>query len=420
MKQLKQYFILELKKTFSAFPKLLSGSLLLLVLTFLCVFFIRSSTPGTVKNPPIFVGILAEKDEPFIDWIINTANSMPDMGYSVQAKKIDKKTAETDFFSEESNVLFIVPKNYISSIIHGENKRLTIRFSKSQTTVVNTLMKELADAASSFILDTEGAIYSMHDYYQKYHLTNESQDDLSLNIIYLEEIVNFSKALDFQKVNNGQDTSLLADCLSAGIVLLPLLLCLMFLPLMMSEGISLKQNLARIGIHIWKQVLVKETVFFLTILTGFLAIGILFLLVQIIYPAPIHALLTEQPVSGRILSGPFGILAFLLWCSPVFLFAAAFSFFLCEAAGEASGGMMLLFFSTIFMALFSGLFYPLRYLPEALKNAAVFLPLKHAGDYVLGVIWGQWNRNAFFILIVYSICFFMFTILILRFRQKGR
>ena len=413
MKQLNQYFILELKKTFATFPKLLAGSLILLVLTFLCIFFIRSSAGDGEKNPPVFVGVLAEKDEPFIDWIITTANNMPNMGYSVRIQKIDKKTAENDFFADDSNILFIVPKNYISSIVHGENKPLTIRFSKTQMTVVNTLMKELADAASSFILDTEGAMYSMHDYYQKYHLSGESKDDITLNLKYVQEIISFSRALDVKKADNRQETSLAAECLSSGIVLLPLTFCLMLLPLMMSEGISLKNNLARIGIHIWKQVLVKEVVFFLAIFACFFGISILFLFLQ-------KTELVQNMISEPVFSGPFGVLSLLFRCSPVFLFAAAFSCFLCETAGEVSGGMMLLFFSTIFLSLFSGLFYPLRYLPEALQKAAAFLPLKHAREYVLGLLCRNWNGTAFFILNFYSICFYILTIAPARFHQKGR
>lgn len=412
MKQLRQYFFLELKKTFFTFPKLLAGSFLLLVMTFLCVFFIRSSA-DTGKKTPVFVGVLAEKDEPFIDWIINTANNMPDLGYSVHIRKIDKKTAENDFFSEDTNVLFIVPKNYISSIIHGENKHLTIRFSKTQMTVVNTLMKELANAASSFILDTEGAMYSMHDYYQKYHLSNESKDDMALNLKYVQEIISFSNALDIKKAEDIPETSLFHECLSSGIVLLPLLFCLMLLPLMMSEGISLKNNLVRIGIHTWKQVLVKEAVFFLTIFASFLLLSILFLFLQ-------KTDLVQNVVSEPVFSETIEVFSLLLRCSPVFLFAAVFSCFLSETSGEASGGMMLLFFSTIFLSLFSGLFYPLRYLPEFFQNAAIFLPLKHAREYVLGLFYDKWNGKDFFILMLYNTCFYLLTILLARFHQKGK
>ncbi|MBR1742955.1 MAG: hypothetical protein IJ733_14025, partial [Lachnospiraceae bacterium] len=264
MKRLLQYFLLETKKILLQLPKLLLGSFLLLAVTFFCIFLIRANSAREEKSKPVFIGILAEKEEPFIDWIIKTANNMPDMGYSFHIERIEKKTAENHFFDEDSHVLFIVPKNYISSIIDGKNEHLTIRFSKSQTTIVNTLIKELADAASSYILDTEGAIYSMQDYYKKYHLPNESKDELFLNIKYVQEIIDFTDAIEAVPPDAKRESSVPVVCLSAGIVLAPLILGLILTPVLTSEG-QLNKQLIRLRLYIRKQIFVKILVFILTI-----------------------------------------------------------------------------------------------------------------------------------------------------------
>lgn len=412
MKQLSQYFFLELKKTFLQFPMLLIGSIFLLAISFSCIFLTRTSSYGTEKNPPVFIGILAEKDEPFIDWIIKAANNMPDMGYSVHIEQIDKKTAEHHFFDNETNVLFIIPKHYISSIMHGENKHVTIRFSKTQTTIVNTLMKELAAAASSFILDTEAAMYSMHDYYQKYRLPNETKDDLSLNIKYVKEIVSFSNSMKSETSNAVPESSIATDLLSGGMVLLPLLFGLILAPVMTSERISVKKELTRIGIHFWKQALVKELVFFLVIFASFFGIAILWFLLQNISVLPLHVLSESTLLSETLLADCYGSFFLLISCSPVYLFAAAFSLFIYEISGDASGGMMLLFFSTIFMALFSGLFYPIRYLPEFLKHVAGFLPTRYAQIYIMKLFHQEPVGKEIFLLLLYSICFYLLTTLL--------
>ncbi|MBR1743842.1 MAG: ABC transporter permease, partial [Lachnospiraceae bacterium] len=118
------------------------------------------------------------------------------------------------------------------------------------------------------------------------------------------------------------------------------------------------------------------------------------------------------------LSKSFGAFSLLFPCMPVFLFAAAFSLFLYELSGDALGGTVLLFFVTLFMALFSGLFYPVSYLPSFFQKTARWIPAACANRYVLGLLYETFDLRSFLCLCLYSSFFYLLTVLALKIRQN--
>lgn len=407
MKRFRQYLFLENKKMFLELPKLLLGSFLLLAAVLICFSVFHAGLKNREENPPILIGILAEKDEPFIDWFIKAMQDMPDMGFSFEIRRIEKEEADT-FFTKETNVLFLVPKNYISSIIDGENKHLTIRFSKAQTTIVNSLIRELSEAASSFILDTEAGIYTMQDYYREHHLSDAKKDELLLNIKYVQEIISFEDALDIQ-APEVQSASVTSNYLASGIVLFSLFLGLIFAPVMTSEGDTLKKQLTRYYLNMEKQVLARETTFLLAIFFIFMLFSLVFFIVH---------LSGISFIKETVLSGTFGIFFLLFGCIPVFFYTASFSLFVYELTGDSLSGILLLFFSNIFMGLFSGFFYPMQYLPGLIQKLALILPTTHAHTYVHEILTSGFKVKEVIVLLSDTIFFYFTTVWILKLRQN--
>ena len=355
MKLFFQFLRLEFKKIFLQFPKILLEGMLLLVILSSCLFISGLTDKKNHQKKPIFIGVLAKKNEPMIDWMIQTANQMPDMTYSFHAERLDEKNSLKKFFRDENNVLFIVPPKYISSIIRGENKHLTIRFSKSQMTVVNVLIKELAKAASCFILDTEAAIYSMQDYYDKYHLSNKKKDELALNIKYLKEITSFSQAIEKKPVDSGQSDTLIRNLLLSVFVLLPPFLGLVFAPSLTSESTTLKKQLSLNGLGTWKQILTKALALFTAFLSFLLFLGLLLFSLSFSKYLPLPELFFHEHT---------GYFLLILADIPVLLVSAFFCLFIFELTADALSSVLLLFFSTLLTGLFSGFFYPEAYLPH--------------------------------------------------------
>lgn len=132
--------------------------------------------------------------------MITTAGKVDNAKYTCRFQRLEEKAADARLKSGKIDIAFLIPENYIASIIDGENKHLTIRFGSSQSTIVSFLFRELSHAASAFILDTEAGIYSMQEYYEKHHLPDKAEDELDLNLQYIKEIVSLDKGIQTEEI----------------------------------------------------------------------------------------------------------------------------------------------------------------------------------------------------------------------------
>ena len=396
-KRFQKYFILEEKRMLLSLPKLLFGSLILLLLLSAALYVFQTSSEQKAEEETIHIGMVAEKDEPFLDWAIDVIEEMPDLGYSFTITRLDKKEAETAFQDKKANILLLIPKNYIRSLISGKNPPVTIQFEKGQASFDSFMMKELCKAASSYILDTDAIIYSMQDYYKEYNLPNDKKDELQINLQYITEVVAFRDGIEEIQADSASHSSSSAYAAS-GVILFLFLWGIMLAPGLTAINTTFRKQLSLFGIGTIKQNFAKS----ISCLTGMLLSLFLFLI--------LFALLQLKlalPLDDTILSTPAGYPLFLLAMLPILLCASCYTLLLCEFSGDSLSSILLCFFSVIFMGLFSGCFYPLTYLPDGIRKLSAFLPTLHAKSYFLSVLYGHFPRKDFLLLMTDGCLFFL-------------
>lgn len=371
---------------FRALPGILLGSVLLIGLVagvfFLC--FQSSQTPAHKKT--ISVGVVAEKGEPFIDWMIDTVDQMENTKYSCRFLRLTEKKAESMMEQGKINTIFLIPENYISSIIRGENKHIIIRFSQGQTTIVSFLLRELCTAASSFILNSEAGIYTMQDYYRKYRLPRASRDELTLNLTYIRQIAELSGGVKLQEVKVPSERPQTSLFLVSGVVLFFFLWGIVYGNLLTSQNRAFRQKLTLLSLGYPVQVLLRNLAFFLVNAAGFLLLTALSFLL---------CAKAGFSLPDSLLSSPGQIWVWALSLLPVLWMAACFIQCVYEIAEDAVGGAIFLFFAALLLALLSGCFYPLEYLPGSVRRLAVLLPVYQGAAYGLDCLYRHFSLSHF-------------------------
>lgn len=363
---------------FLSFPRILLGGIFILMLLSGTILFCQQNAAGEKQKNSIHIGIAAQKDEPFVDWMISVVSNMKSMEYDCRFERIDKEDADRLLASGEIAIAFFIPQNYVASIVSGENKHLSIRMGNGQTTIVTFLLKQLSEAASSFILNSEAGIYTMQEYYSHHNLPNKAEDELELNLQYIKDIAGLEKGMKTETIETGNTYPLVSQYIISGFVLFLLLWGLAAGKMLEPQNKAFQEQLINAGMPKGRQLLARGLSFLSISFVNYL---VLFLLISI------AMLATGTALPDTMVSDIAGLWKFAACCLPLLLASSVTIQAVYEITGDALGGALLLFFGVLVLALCSGCFYPLSYLPESLQKLAPKLPLYQACQYGLAVLY---------------------------------
>lgn len=380
MKAIFVYFQMELKRMLRSLPGIILGSLLLIFLLAGTFWLCHKSTQNPAQKKNISVGIVAREGEPFIDWMIDAVSQIKNTKYACQFMRLTEKEAKKQMEQGKINVIFLIPQDYVASIIRGENKHVTIRFSQGQTTIVSFLLRELCTAASSFILNSEAGIYTMQDYYREHRLPNASKDELTLNIAYIKEIANLEEGVRLEEVSIPSSYPQTSRYLVSGIVLFFFLWGIAYGNLLTSQSHAFQQKLRLFSLGYPLQVMLRNLAFFLV---NVLSFALLLMLAYL--PCRWRGI----TIPDTFLSQPECLWLFGPALLPILWLATSFIQWIYEATEDRLGGAIFLFLGTLLLALLSGCFYPLDYLPLSIQSLAKTLPLYHSVEYGLSCLYGS-------------------------------
>lgn len=399
MKLFRQYTHLEIKRMLLSLPKLLLGGLLLLALLAGLFGFCQLNQNHSREKNAVSVAIVAAENEPFIDWMITTVSNMKNTKYVCNFERMNEADANQSLKTGETDIIFLIPEQYIASIISGENKHVTIRFGKGQTNIINFLFRQLCEAASSFILSSEAGIYSLQEYYAYHQLPQAKEDELELNLQYIKEIVDLDNAVQVNEIEGHASYPLTSQYMISGFVLLLLLQGLSYSRLLIPQNQTIQKLLHAEGLGYGRQLLAKASAFFFVSLIPYL---LLFLLLNIFICYGGAFPTTALPVNT------LEIWRLAFCCLPILIVSTALILLVYEITEEPLGGLLFLTLGTLLMGLCSGCFYPLQQLPQTLQHLAHILPVYHLCQYGLAILHHSFAPHSLAVLSLYFIlCYFI-------------
>lgn len=409
MKRMRIYFELTCKTCFQAVPGILAGVLVIGLLLGGLLFVCHQNQKDTKASSVLRIGIAAQEQEPYLDWMISAIQNMQSLEFNCQFTKISPGTTEEKLLQGKLDAVFIIPKDYIASLIQGSENPLIIRFGTSDTTIAGFLVRQIGEAASRLMINTQAGIYTMKEIYKKGNISDADSDELSLNLKYLDTILRRDKLISVEEVPVKGAPSSSSVLLSSGVLLL-LLFCGLVCPdILRPESRSMQEKLFRCGIRPFHQILLRY-------LALVLLFSCLYLMLSLIFSIWIS-------LSGRAFSN-LAPQSFTDWLF-CFLRLYPLVFPVCALIQFAYGlvrdkvfGVLFLFFLIVVMGYLSGCFYPLSWLPQRIQQLSAFLPVRHMLDYTSSCLCGNWSLTAFLSMNLYGAGLILGTLAVRIFRGR--
>lgn len=393
MKQIGMYFRLECKKFFGALPGILLGTLLIGILLTGFIFVCQKNGQAAKESHTLQIGVAARKEEPYVDWMISAIEHMESLEFTCHFSKIPTELAIEKLSSGELDAVFIIPENYVNSLIQGSKNPLIIRLGTGDSTITGFLIRQIGDAASRFMINTQAGIYTLKDFYRKEGLPDAEAAELDINLKYLDTILKRSELLAVEEIRLENELSGITYYLTSGIVLFLLFLGLTCPGILGREKRSLQEKLQLIHIGSGTQILVR----YFALVTVFAAI---FFGAALLLSAGLA--FSEPSLPGATADGLISWMMCFLRILPIVFPACALLQLVYETTTNKITSVLFLFLLILILGYLSGCFYPMSVLPRKISRIAPFLPLRVMFEYTGGCLVGTWSWKWFFSLFAYS------------------
>lgn len=409
MKLFKTYLKLEYKKALQSFPTILLGTVALFCVTVLLLFSWQKQKKDNVTSPAV-IGVATEKDEPYMDFFMGLLKNMDNLKNNYTFTLIEKEQISTLLEKKKIDIAFLIPKNYISSLIDGTDEPIVLRFSGSDPSITTLMMRQLSEAVSSIMLETEAGIYTMNDYYAIHRLPNQSKDERNLNIKYINRLLTRHSIFSIETLEAEQGLSYTEYYFTVGLLLLLLSWGLLSPSCFRPEKKLLQLKLAQSGLSIPLQFLAKQLACCGSLCLLFLMLSLILSLIAPLLPITILQQTTFVEWIGVFL--------------PVLLVIpsiAALFHVIYELIPDLVAGVLFLFIGILLMGYLSGYFYPFSMLPNSIQSISNFLPTRILFQYTSGCLTKSFSLVAFgklllttFILELIALCTRMYRLEVTR------
>lgn len=373
------YLKVEMKRVFRTFPVIFVITLFLAVgigLLVLIQLKAKEEEPGRQK---VIIGIVGDMNDSYLGFGIYALENMDSSRYTIRFVPLSEEAAKKQLQYGEISAYLKIPEGFVDSIVTGENLPVTFVSGGSQGGIGTELIREMADAVSEIITESQTGIYTQHDIYLKYDLAEFLLDgETRLNLTYFNKIFEREGMYQVHTVEGDNDLSWQAHYICAAFIIFFMLWGMNGGALLVKQDMAFGKLLAARGMSVRSQTLCEYIAYVCLFAGNFTGIVLLAAVCMRFFEVPVEEL---QEV-GKILGLAVGMLS-LIVC------IASFQFLLYTLTDSLISGLLLNFIVTIVMGYLSGCFYPLNYMPEIIQKAAAFLPAGTGMEYMAAFFKGE-------------------------------
>lgn len=297
---------------------------------------------------------------------ITVLRSMDDTRFSVDILTMTETEALQALEKRDIAAYVVIPEGFVESALYGNVPTMRYVTTAGSAGIAAIFQQEVTQVISDILLSAQKGVYGISDALRDNGLgasAYELMNDLCLEYVELAFLRGQTHTVQVLGIGSGLS---LGDYLTCGLsVLLTLLLCLSFAPMLVQRDFALNRMLSAKGKSAAMQALTDFSVFFLGLLLLLAAVfGALWVAdVRL----PIHF--------GHIL--------------PVAALAASLSFLTFTLAQELISGVLLQFLAGLALCFVSGCMYPVFFFPETIQRLAAWLPTGIAREYLARCITGE-------------------------------
>ena len=346
-----KYLFLQLKRLL----RILVPALLVAAILFGCLALAYQAASTMLGQPQqqskIKFGVVGTAGDTFLEMGMLALNTIDSARFSINFISMDEAQAEDMMRRGELAAFVVIPDGFIDAAMYGNILPVKYVSTAGAVSIVTMLKDEITKMVEDIVIETQKGIFGAGDAMRDEGFSG-GDVEYELTFEYFDFIFARSKMYSVSELGNADGIGLAEYLLSGFCVVLLMLVCLVFAPMMIRSDLSMARMLSASRRPVIGQVLCDFVVYLLGIL------------------CVVAVLLAIAAATGWVkLTG--GVI--LQWL-PVVIAMGALSFLLYELSTNLISGVLLQFFVLLVLCFVSGCFYPVTFFPDSVQAVAAYLP----------------------------------------------
>ncbi len=399
-----KYFFLQTKRVCRAFPAILITTLILTGALALLCYLQTASDSESEEHQKISLGLVGDAEDPYLGFGVSLLQEMDSSRFTCTLTEMSEEEAQRALEKQQIHGYLIIPDDFLESVMNGENSKVTFVTGISQNGIGTLLARELADAVSTLLTETQSGIYAFQRFSEQHGaVENLTSDIYDINMRYFQYVLPRAELYDIDTPDSSPVISMQGYYFCALLLLFFLFLGTSGCHLFIRSDLSLNRILAVHGLGPVRQVLAEYSSCCILLLLSYLVIG-----------AFLPFILSWTGVSVPELSGTgaAGYVRLLYSLVPLVPVTGALLYFLSQCAENLVSGVLLTFLCAIGLGYISGCFYPLSFFPERMQRIASVLPTGGLMEYMQNVLLGSSSGFLYLLLSGWTLLFLILACLI--------
>ena len=388
-----KYFCLQLKRLLRfLLPALLVAAILFgcLALAYQAAVSLSNDTEDQAKVP---LGVVGVAGDTYLELGMIALTSFDSSRFAIEFVEMTEDEAESAMRRGDIAAFVVIPDGFMDAAMHGEIMQLKYVSTAGAVGLVSMFKDEILKVVENILVESQKGTFGIGDALSDAGLSSGGAvNDLSIS--YAEFAFARSRMYKVSELGVADGVSLEEYLLSGFCVVLLVLICLVFAPLMVRRDMSLARMLTAKNRSVIGQSICDLAVYLLGILS----------VVSVLMIIAVSTDWVELSAS-----------VFLQWM-PIVIAIGAMSFLLYELTSNLISGVLLQFFLLLAMSFVSGCLYPVTFFPESVQKLAYILPTGLARAQLADSFAGQVDIAGALALLGYGGIFFAAAALI----RKGK
>lgn len=393
---MRKYFIIQLKRLLRILPPILIVAAILFGCLAVVYDAIVSLEEEEGAQKKYQVGIVGTAGDTYLKMGLAAVESFDSTRYSVEFVEMTEPEAESAMRRGSIAAFLVIPDNFLDEAMYGNIIPLKYVCTTSAMGLVSMIKDEISQLIESMLIEAQKGIYGSGNALDDHGLDGgKIVGQISLE--YVDLVFSRSRMYTVTEMKKFDGLGMGGYMLSGLCVVLFLLICLTFAPVMIRPDQSLARVLAAKRRPAVAQVLCDFAVYMVGVL-GVAAVIWLLVVVKAGQGIPIKT---------------------VLQCVPALFALSAMSFLLYEASSDLISGVILQFFVALVLSFISGCLYPITFFPDSVQRLSNWLPTGLARLQLAGCILGKSSLETTMVLLGFGCAFLAVTIVIRRIKVSG-
>lgn len=393
---MKKYFCAQLKRL----GRILVPVLLVAAILFGCMMVIYDAISDMNQESQVTtkfqVGVVGTADDLYLQLGLKAMASIDTSRYSLELVEMEEEEAEKAMRRGTIAAFVVFPDKFLDTAFRGEIIPLKFVCTAGSVGLVSMIKDELTQMIETMLLEAQRGIYGTWDAMDALELEGSATVN-AISIEYAELVFRRGNVYKASTLGTFDGLGMEGYLVTGLCIVLFLLICLTFAPMMIRRDYALSRMLCAQGRGVFGQVLCD----FGAYLIGLAGIATVILLYLVLWMG--------APVT-------FGM---IMQALPVLLTLGAMSFMMYELATDMVSGVLLQFFITLGLCFVTGCLYPITFFPESVQTLAMFLPTGLAREQIALCILEDANSAITVALLGYSVLFFTLSVMVRRVKTAG-